>query len=238
MDKNEKAIIKKCFTPPPAQRKAVFAASQPYPKEKPVNVFLAQIGFIRKRVWISAIAIVISAFLYTDFIQASEEMVVGVSAMLPLLSLCMISELFKSIAHNMAEMELACKYNLSYITLMRIGILGTVSFAVLALCIVFTGKGEYGLVRSAIYLCVPCLLSSYLSLLVIIKLQARETMYICAAISGAVSMGMVMLNNRYQDIYLPDALSLWGIAFLTLAGLFVYTLAKFTTSQEELRWNS
>lgn len=237
MNKKIKLAFKKSFTPPPTLRKEMFVCGLAFPKAKVGEVILAQIGFIRKRVWVSFIFMVVVAFLYTSTVETAENIVAGVSAMLPLLSLCTVSEIHKSISYKMQEMELACKHNLSQITLMRIGILGTASFVALMFCVALIGENNFGAFRNAIYICVPYLLSSYLSLLVVVKLQSKETSYICCGVCTFVSILMISGNSIYKFIYTPDFTGIWTIIFVTLVGLIFHTLAKFIKLQEEVRWN-
>lgn len=237
MDKKLKSVLKQSFTPPPTQHREQFINSIAYPKACVREVFFAQIMYIRTRVWIFFMLIIGIAFFYTQFAKVSEHIVAGVSALLPFFSLCAVTEIYKSTAYNMEEMELACKNNLSKITLMRIGILGTVSFILLVLLGVIVGNNDYGVFRNSIYLGVPYLLSAYISLLIIAKFRAKETVYVCAVISGAVSICMMIVRSSYSFIYNFDFTAIWVIAFILFAVLLFYSLIRFTKSREELQWN-
>lgn len=237
MDKRLKSALKQSFAPPPAQHKKTFLNSMADPKASFWEVLISQIAFIRKRVWLLFALCVCSAYCYTIYADVPENIVMGVSAILPLFSLCTITEIYKSTAYNMEETELACKYHLPKITLMRIGILGIVSFAMLILFIIIIGKSNFGLFRNTIYLSAPYLLSSYLSLLVISKWRSKETIYICAVTSGAISLIFLAAHNRLYFIYSADFTFLWVVAFSLLSVLLFYTLIGFTKSQEELQWN-
>lgn len=237
MDKKLKAALKQSFTPPPAQHRDQFITSIPYPKATYLEVLLSQIAFIRKRVWLSFILCVCFGFFYTQYMRLPESMVAGVSAILPFFSLCMITEIYKSTVYRMEETELACKYNLPKITLMRIGILGMVSFTLLVLFVIIVGKSDFGMLRNTVYISAPYLLSSYLSLLIISKFRSKETIYVCAVISGAVSIFMVITSTSYQLIYHADFTFIWVILFVVLTGLLFFSLTRFKKSQEELQWN-
>lgn len=237
MDKKLKSILKQSFTPPPTRHREQFINSISYPKETFCEGLLSQIRFIRKRVWFLFMLCIGLAFSYTQLVEVPENIVAGVSAILPLFSLCTITEIYKSTAYNMEETELACKYNLPKITLMRIGILGTASFIMLVLFALITGKSNFGVFRNILYISVPYLLSSYLSLIIISKIRIKETMYICAAISGTVSALMMITSNSYQFIYNADFTFIWVILFAMLVGLLFYSLIRFVKLQEELQWN-
>lgn len=237
MNKRLKKALRQSFTPPPAQCREQFVNSISYPKETTCELLISQMGFIRKRIWCLFMLGVCVAFFYTQFMGVAENVVSGVSAILPLLSLCTITEIYKGAACNMEELELACKYNLHKITLIRIGILGTVSFAVLFILVIFVGKSDFGMLRNTIYISVPYLLSSYLSLLIISKFRLKETVYICAAISGAVSVFMVIASSSYSFIYKADLTAIWVALFTILVGLLSSSLIQFIKSQGELQWN-
>lgn len=237
MDKKLKTVLKQSFVPPPSQHKKRFIDSIAYPKASFREVVISQTFFIRKRVWISFMLSVCFAFLYTRFMNVPVDIIGGISAILPFFSLCTAAEIYKSTVCSMEEMELACKYNLAKIMLMRIGVLGTVSFVMLALLVLMAGKNDFGLFRNTIYISVPYLLSSYLSLTVISKFRSKETIYVCAAISGAVSTLTVLASMNYQFIYHIDFSHIWIIIFIVLACLLSHSIIRYPKLQEEIQWN-
>lgn len=237
MNKKLKSALTQSFTPPPTQHMEEFINNIPYPKASFSKVVISQILFIQKRIWLLFMLSICFAFCYTQFINVPENIVAAVSAVLPFFSLCTIAEVFKSAACNMEEMELACKYNLTKIMLMRLGVLGTVSFIMLALFVLIVGKSDFGMFRNIIYITVPYLLSSYLSLSIISKYHSKETIYVCATISGTVSLVMVLAGSSYKFIYNSDYIATWVALFAVLVALLFYSLIRFTKSQEELQWN-
>ncbi len=237
MDKKVKIALKQNFIPPSPQRRDTFVNSISMPKAKFSEVFLSQIGFIRKRVWFMFAICTCFAFYNVNTIEIGSNIISTVSAILPLFVLCATSEIYKSTSHNMGEMELVCKYNLSKIILMRTGILGTTSFVMLILFICITTNTDYGMVRSIIYLTVPFLLSSYLSLLIISRLHLKETVYICAGVCGSVSIFMLLASVNYNFIYDASITYIWVMAFFILSLLLVHCFIRFIKLQEELQWN-
>lgn len=238
MNRRLKLALKQSFTPPPALHKESFIQRISYPKAPFRKVLVSQITFIRKRVWFSFILCVCFAFFYTTYAEVPEHIVWGMSAILPLFSLCTVTEICKSTAYNMEETELACKYNLPKIILMRIEILGIVSFSMLVLFIILLRKSSFGMFRNIIYISVPYLLSNSLSLLTISKLRSKEAIYICAVISGAISLFILASYSNYSFIYNANFTFIWVVTFTIFAGLLFYSLIGFTKSQEELQWNS
>ena len=237
MDKKLKQAIKQSFTPPPAKHKSEFIHRMSYPKTRFQDVLFAQIRFIRKRVWFFYILSTCFAYLYTSLTTMPENIVAVISAILPLFSLCMITELHKSIAFNMEETELACKYNLQKITLMKLSILGTFSFVMLMLLVAIASKNNFGVFRNSIYISVPYLLSTYISLGIISKIRSKETIYICALACSGISAFILISNNLYDFIYTTSFLTLWLGIFVILITLTIFSLTRFVKSQEELQWN-
>ncbi len=236
MDKQLKLLLKTSFAlqEPKDSEIEKFVNSISYPKARFRQVLFSQIGYIRKRVWLLFALCVCFAFFYAEFLGVPENIVSGVSAILPFISLCIITEVYKSTAHNMEEVELSCKHNLPKIILMRLGILGAVSFAVLALLIAIVGKNDYGTLRNTVYIAVPYLLTSYISLLIVSNFRTKETLYICAAVSGAISIFALIANTNYKFIYNANLTFAWVICFAMLNGLLFFSLVKFTKLQEEL----
>ena len=237
MDKKLKSALKQSFTPPNPTKMNDFVNSISYPKASFSEVFIAQVGFIRKRVWISFSICLIFAYFYTKQVEIPTNMITGLSALLPLFSLITVTEIFKSTAFNMDEMELACKYSLSKIALMRLGILGIASFFVIILCVTLAEKSNFGVFRNLIYLTVPYLISTNISLAIIAKIKNKETIYICGTVSGAVSVCMLIANSNYIFIYHYNFTAIWCILFLVLIGMMTMNLIRFKNSQEELQWN-
>ena len=237
MDKKLKSALKQSFTPPKPTKINDFINSISYPKASFSEVFMAQVGFIRKRVWISFFICLIFAYIYTNHVEIPTNIIIGLSALLPLFSLITITEILKSAAFNMEEMELACKYSMPKIALMRLGILGTVSFVIIILCVIFAEKSIFGMFRNLIYLSVPYLVSTNISLAIIAKIKNKETIYICATVSGSVSIFMLITNSNYTFIYNFNFTTIWCILFFALIGMMTMNLIRFKNSQEELQWN-
>lgn len=237
MDKKLTLALKQSFSPPPTQQREEFINYISYPTAKFSEVLISQIGYIRKRVWLIFALSACFTFFYTKFVETPKNIVMGVSAVLPFLSLCIIAEIFKSRTYNMEETEFACKYSFPKIILMRLSVLGTASFVMLILFVIIIGKSDFGIFRNTIYIGVPYLCSSYLSLLIISKFHSKEIIYVCTAVSGAVSGFIIVISSNYQIIYQVDFMFIWVILFVTLIGLFFYRINRVIKSQEELQWN-
>lgn len=237
MDKRLKQVLKQSFSPPPSQNRETFITSISYPKASYKELLFSQLGFIRKRVWISFFSLVIFAYLYTGYMEIPANIIPALSALLPLFSLLAIMEIYKSSAFRMEEMEIACKYNLSKIILIRLCILGMASFAILMIYVTLASKSNYGTFRNVLYLSVPYLISVNASLAVITKFKSMETSFACGVISSAVSIYILVANNNYHFIFETQFTIFWSTAFFVLFGIMAMNLTRFTKLQEELKWN-
>lgn len=237
MDKKLKQALKQNFIPPSPQKKDDFLSYLTYPKATFSEVLFSQIGFIRKRVWFAFTLLLVLAFTSTNYLPLDENIVSIISAMLPIFSLVAITEIYKSTAYNMTEMEIACKYDLSKITLMRLSILGTVGIILLFVYVLTVSNNDLGLIRNIVYLAVPYLLSTNISLVVISKLKSKDTGYVCNAVCLGVSAGVMVLQNACNFIYSLDYVAIWTISFILLIALLGVNLVIFRKSQEELQWN-
>lgn len=235
--KELKSSLKTVFKPPAPTQMSDFISNL-LPKQATFNeVLTAQIFFIRKRVWVLFAISIVFVFLYTTTNQIPTNIVTGVSAILPFISLCMIAEFFKSIGYNMVELELSCKYNLTKISLMRLCILASVSLILLGIFAVLIGKNDFGVLRNIIYVSVPYLISSYSSLFIVTKIKSRDTIYICGGTSAFLSIIMLVIQNMYSFIYNINFIFIWLTLFLAFSILLLNQIIKFIKQTEDLQWN-
>ncbi len=232
-----KSSLKTAFTPPPPTQMSDFI-NNISPKQASFNeVLTTQIFYIRKRVWILFAMSIVFVFFYTVNNQIPTNIITGVSAILPFISLCVIVEIYKSIGYSMAELELSCKYNLTKISLIRLFILASVSLIIIVIFVVLIEKNDYGALRNIIYIGVPYLISSYSSLFIVTKIKSRDTIYICGGVSVFFSIIMLVIQNLYSFIYNINFIFIWVTLFLTFSILLSTQIIKFIKQTEELQWN-
>lgn len=241
MNKKLKSQLKSAFNVPDPIRKNEFLKSITYPKSRPSDFVLEQIGYIRKRVWIVSLLVFIATLyglhLYGD--EKALEVVWSISSVLPFVSLMMITEVTRSMACNMAELEMSCKHSLFEVMLVRLSILSSFNFIVFVLTIVsFMGKTDFSLFRLGIYVLTPFLLTCLGSLFVINKINSRETIYICGGISGFVSLINTILTTQYSIIFENQYRLFWNILFFGLIFLVGGEIMKLLKRTGELQWHS
>jgi len=240
LNRKLKLQIKEAFDIPSPARKNEFLQKIDYPKAKYSDFIFSQIGYIRKRVWFTSIALLIGVLLSLRFVPV--ENVFGllwiISSVLPFIALVSVVEIYRSTSYHMAELEMSCKHSLADIVLARLGILGSLNVVVfITLLFLLNGRTNYSFWRLGIYILVPFMLTCTLSLFVLNHVKTRETTYICGGISCFVSALNSVLMHSKQDAFTNRYFFLWGMVFLTLLVLMIFQVVKFIKKAEELQWN-
>jgi len=235
--------LKHAFDTPPPARKEQFINRLDYPRASRFEFISSQIGYIRKRVWICSLVLFMITLICLYSTKASVSLIWVVSSAFPFISLLSISEIAKSTTYNMEELEMSCKYNILEVSLIRLGILGLANLALLiGIMLLLTCKTDFGLdfgfIRLGLYLLTPYLLNCYGTLFVINRLQSRETMYFCGAVTTFVSALNILLATQVDEIYTEKYRICWDIAFIILVIFCVKELVKLFKKMEELQWNS
>lgn len=240
MNKKLKKQLKAAFDAPKPIRKTEFMNSINFPRTTLFDFVIGQAGYIRKRVWIVSVLTAAFALFGLKLFANNNEMsfVWVISSFLPFVSLVSITEIARSSAYNMTELEMGCKYSFSNIVLARMGILGGLNAAVfLIIILALCSNGGFGLLHSGIYLLTPFLLTCSLSLFVMNRLRLREAVYVCGSISCFVS-----ISNAFFTVQQRIAFSEKYLLYLAAA---VFILLLWTTKEtiklikgtEEIQWS-
>jgi hypothetical protein len=240
MNNRLKEGLRAAFDAPSPKRKSEFLLSVNFPKASRFDFLLSQIGYIRKRVWILALLAVLPALIALSS-QITENVLGFVwvaSSFLPFIALAGITEIARSASHNMAELEISCKYSFSNVILARLWILGcatVIMFAVIT--VAFHMAGSAPILRLGTYLFVPFLLACSLSLFAFNRLQSRESIFICGGISCFVSIINAFISNQYRTVFSDEYMAFWGIAFAALLIWTAEEIIKLIRRTEECQWN-
>jgi hypothetical protein len=129
MNINIKRSLKSAFDPPPALHRDSFLASADFPRISRAGFLVSQLGYIRKRVWAAAFVVIgITLFgTHNAPFTGNLDLLGVVSSLLPFAALVVVTEIIRSQAYNMAELEMSCRYSLNQVVLARLGIIGAVS---------------------------------------------------------------------------------------------------------------
>ena len=205
-----------------------------FPKEKPIEFFLTQIGYIRKGFWICSILIMTVILIIANSFEISTMTIGTLSALLPFLTLIGIVEIQKNISYNMAEIEMSCKHNISEVSLIRITAIGTFHFVILVAILLFIGNNRYNILNICLYLITPFLVTNYLSLAVINHIKTRETLYVCGGVVGLVSILTIIISSSKHLIYTSTYTPIWIVTVIIFGALVVLELIKFIKKTESL----
>ena len=240
MNKKLKDDLRAAFDAPMPKRKSEFLLSVNFPKTSRYDFLLSQIRYIRKRVWIATLLAVVPALIviWPQMTENALGFVWAVSSLFPFIALVGITEIARSVSHNMAELEICCKYSFSSVVVARLGILGCVNVIVFAVIITsFRVAGNVDVLRAGAYLLVPFLLTCSLSLFVFNRLQSRDSIYICGGISCGVSILNAFISNSYRIVLESEHTVFWIIAFIMLLICTVREMIKLIRRTEEYQWN-
>lgn len=210
----------------------------PYPKTSNLRFFMNQIGYIQKRYWILSILLLL-VLVFQPFHRTDVETELYLlSSIIPFFALLSIVEIQKSGAFHMEELEMSCKHNLAQITLIRITVIGTFDAAILIILTILSAQSSMdSFWNTNVFLIIPYLLSAYLSLLIVNRVQSRNVMYYCGMTTVGVS-AMYLLQSiwRFMNDLEHILFFRWGVVLL-LAGLIGYELYRLRNRMEELQWN-
>ena len=236
MNKKLEKALKGAFNAPPPKMKVEFIKSFEYPTTSRRDFFTAQLGYIRKRVWAMSF-LMIAAVMVALRYQEDVNVIVWITAsFLPFFVLLGLTELAKSMSFNMAELEMSCRYSLSDITLIRLGIIGavnTVTFIILT--VVLSWGNDIGLLALTAQMFTPYLLACCLSLFSLNRFRGKERLYICGGASCLVSIMSGVVFNPFYMVLQYENLLLW--VFWSLLAWAIAEAIKFIKKQEDYQWN-
>lgn len=181
----------------------------------------SQFGFIRKKVWIAQLFIILACGLALFYLPEEAKTIAIISAAAPLIVLTNVFELSRSYTHGMVEIELSTRYSLKQLMIARLSVLGMVDIFCLTILLVISGV-QLSIETYAIilYAFVPFLITCFACLLVLNHIKRKECNYYCAAVGFSISLAIGIGTVQYPQIYELAAIWVWLILFiLSLAGL-------------------
>lgn len=244
MNGNFKKELKSAFQAPPPTGKERFLNQLRYPKITKWEFLLNQLCYIRKRVWIASALIILLGWMIAfrlpvfQYRNTDELKISSISATLPFLAMIIITEVYRSLAYRMVELEGSCRFSFPQIVMARISILGVVSSVVIILLLIFINRvSAYSLMQTILYVMMPYLVVCAACLWLLNRTQGLDGIYACAAATGLVSVASIICENvvtvLYSDAYLNGWLTLF-VGCLILIGFQVHKLIK---QLEEKQWN-
>lgn len=148
-----------------------------------------------------------------------------ISTAAPLLGIIGGCELIRSYGHNMWELEMSCRHNLRSVFAVKMLILGSVDFLILAAAICGAGLGGSSFALTAVMILVPFNLSNGLYLWMIVKLRHRCTNYALAGTGVFLSLVMLWINSGLSQSRLVSVLSQYMVTMPILAASLALVIA-------------
>ncbi|MBU5485560.1 hypothetical protein KQI86_14670 [Clostridium sp. MSJ-11] len=244
MNKKFKKTLQGAFEAPPPMNKAHFLKTLRFPKATYRDFLFSQLHYIRKRVWAVSVLIVFigwmiafgaPAFTYQNF---ESFKIWGISALLPFLAMLTVTEIYRSAAYRMAELEASCRFSLLQIIMARITILGGGNFVILTLLLIFINwVSAYSLLQIIVYLMVPYLVVCGICLWILNRARNQEGVYGCAVAACLVCVISMLFGNVVPNIYANVHLNSWLVIFACCCVFIGIQICKLLKEMEEKQWN-
>ena len=224
-----------------------FAAPEPKRKEEflrdigrtPISTFAfmkLQISYIRKRVWILSVIVMMLAIVSKKYVGA--DCIWVISAMMPFVAISMVSENNRSEIYGMAELEQTSRFSLKSVMYARLVIVGISHLILLSFIIPFVGNGILmPHMQIGIYIVVPYLLASTLGLSAVRRNRGKENSYYCFGISCMVSCLQIIVREMIPQIYDGKWFLCWLAVFLYLLMRLCAEYKKMIYQAEDMLWN-
>jgi hypothetical protein len=236
MNRRLKKQIAKALDAPAPRNKAQFVRSLPRPHISTKAFIISQIPFIKKSVWLLSVLIVLPAVCGASF--ASENTVWIVSAFTPFIALLLITESAKSALYGMNELEMASRFSLKNIVLARLTILGIFNFGIFCIIIPICHiANSISFMQTGVYLFVPYLLTTSISLYIVRCFRNKEAIYGCMVVAVCVSAANMTLRYVANFIFQTNYMVWWVIIALLLMMFTAKELYQTFKKTEGFLWN-
>jgi len=244
MNKKLKRALQAAFEAPSPTGREHFLKQLRYPKITYQEFLFDQLRYIRKRVWIASALIVLLGFriafqspVYQYWLPV-EMKILSISAALPFLAMITITEIYRSAASSMAELEGSCRFSLPQIVMARMSILGVVNSFVLILLLIFINRvSAYSLLQTISYSMVPYLAVCAICLWLLNRMHGTDGIYACAAAAGLVSGISIVCESAAKVLYSDTYLNVWLMLFVCCFVLIGFQMRILVKQMEEKRWN-
>ncbi len=202
---------------PASQRGEMFLADAPRLSMSHRAFVLVQASYIRKWVWVLSTAVF--GIVMGSAARWQREALWITAGLMPFLALLATQEQMRSSVYNMTELELSTRFSVKSIVLARMGVLGGFHLLLLILLLPFPALyGQAGILRTGIYLLVPYLMTTFLSMVWVRRVRGRESVYLCLGIAVMVS-SLQGVGCKAGDWYRGQVFGWWLLALaLLLAG--------------------
>lgn len=236
MKKKLKRALKHAFEAPPPLSKELFLKTVPRPGNSRRTFILSQAGYIPLWVWGASLITLLAAILSTNFMSKGALGIL--SACIPFVASSAVVESSKSTVYRMAELEKASLFSLKSVVLARLGIIGFSHMLLLGLISSLAGEGTlFSALQTGIYLLVPYLLTTVLSLAFTRKFHSGETLYLCLGTAAMVSGLSIMAQSKFCMLYRQEYFFRWVCILVVLTAFTAWGYYRTIQKTEELSWS-
>lgn len=236
MKRKIKKTLKYAFEAPPPLSKKLFLKTLPRPISTRRAFVLSQAGYIPLWVWGVSFATLLTAIFSARFM--SRDTLSIISACIPFVASSAVTENSKSAVYRMAELEKASLFSLKSVILARLGIIGFSHLILLCLTSLLSSFGSlFPVGQTGIYLLVPYLLTTAISLAFTRSFHGRETIYLCLGIAAIVSGFCIMAQSKFHMFYRQEYFSLWIGVLIALSAFTAWGYYRTIQKTEEISWS-
>lgn len=236
VNKKLKSEIAKAFEVSAPSEKARFIRSLPRRRISTRAFILRQAAFIKPSVWLLSLLILLPAVGCAWF--AGKDTIWIAASFVPFLAMLLITESTKSAVYGMNELEMSACFSLKSVILARLCILGVFDFVLftvlIGICCLFSG---IPLLLTGIYLFVPYLLTTNISLYLARRFRGKEIIYWCMAAAVTVSGTNAALRFLAGFLYQTAYQGLWAAAAVLLLAALLRELHRTFRKTEGFVWN-
>ncbi len=232
-----KAALKEAYkAPEPAKKNEFLRDIRPSAASNTRFMLSQQILYIRKFVWILS-AVLIGALIWlSKYVRV--EVMWFITACMPFVAMIAVTENMRSNAYKMAELEMAARFSLKSVVFARMTIIGIFHMLLLLALVFFTGRNtELSFIRAGVYLLVPYLMTTVVSMQVARKLRGNEVNYVCMGIATIVAAVDALMQGMVPFAVTNECFVYW---VLVLAVLIVCTIIEYSKNifrMEEALWS-
>ncbi|MEG0578026.1 MAG: hypothetical protein RR500_09230 [Bacilli bacterium] len=208
------------------------------------ELLVGQIKFISPSIWIIQVALllIISSLLLVPNNTNNEyqKVVTILSMMAPIIAFVSIPELAKSVNHHMWEIELASKFSLQKLIVIRLTIIGVIDVIIMTpLVIIACTFYEIHFINVVLYILVPFSFASSLYLFILRKFPGKVGVFSCLITGSFITIGLYVLSN-FDQWYETASIFTWFLLLVCSICTLVYEIMLLLQSaqkREELLWN-
>ncbi|MCH5254990.1 MAG: hypothetical protein J1F41_08690 [Lachnospiraceae bacterium] len=212
-----KTVLEEAFAAPEPTRKKEFLTKMEQPRISTFTCLLSQISYIRKRVWLVSFLLLATAVWSVGYVGA--DCIHIISALIPFIALCTVTESARSTAYGMTELEMASRFSIKSIMLARLGAIGMLHLLILCILIPFVAKTTmFSYLQVGVYLSVPYFIVSVLGLMAVRKLRGKEAFYVSMGISVMASYLNLLGKESFPGLYEEKRFIWWCVALIYLIG--------------------